>query len=58
MQKAKVKHPYIESDRRICGGSPVIKGTRVRVLDIAIEYEYLGHMPDEILRSQLRLMLE
>ena len=49
MQKAKINHPYIEADEKICGGSPVIKGTRTRVVDIAIEYEYLKHTPDEII---------
>jgi uncharacterized protein (DUF433 family) len=46
MQKTKINHPYIEIDKRICGGSPVIKGTRVRVVDIATEYKYLNQTPD------------
>jgi hypothetical protein len=32
MQK-QVLHPYITMDRRISKGSPVIVGTRIRVLD-------------------------
>lgn len=58
MQKAKVNHPYIEADERICGGSPVIKGTRMRVVDIAVEYEYLNCTPDEIISAHPHLKLE
>jgi uncharacterized protein (DUF433 family) len=43
-----VLHPYIIVDRKISKGSPIIVGTRTRVLDISIEYEYLGSTPDEI----------
>jgi len=58
MLRAKTEHPYIEGDERVCGGSPVIKGTRMRVVDIAIEYEYLGHTPDEIVSAHPHLRLE
>jgi uncharacterized protein (DUF433 family) len=53
-----VNHPYIEINRKICGGSPVIKGTRTRVVDIAIEYEYVNRTPDEIINAHLHLKLE
>jgi len=53
-----MSHPYIVTDRRISGGSPVIKGTRTRVVDIAIEYEYLNHTPDEIINAHPHLKLE
>jgi uncharacterized protein (DUF433 family) len=56
MQK-QVLHPYITRDRRISKGSPVIVGTRTRVLDIAIEYEYLGTTPDEIVDAHPHLTL-
>jgi len=58
MEKIKVKHPYIEVNKKICGGSPVIKGTRIRVIDIVIEYEYMGLSPDEILEAHPHLKLE
>ncbi len=58
MQKAKVTHPYIEVNKSICGGSPVIKGTRTRVVDIAVEYEYLNRTPDEIISAHPHLKLE
>ena len=41
----------------ICGGSPIIDGTRIRVIDIAIEYEMLGHSPDEIISAHPHLNL-
>jgi len=58
LQKIKVNHPYVVVDERICGGSPVIKGTRTRVVDIAIEYEYLNRIPDEIVNAHPHLKLE
>ena len=58
MQKAKVHHPYIEANKKVCGGSPVIKGTRMRVVDIAIEYEYLSRTPDDIISAHPHLKLE
>src|SRR3989338_11131594 len=44
-----VKHPYITIDKRIRGGEPVISGTGIRVLDIAVRYEIMGMSPDDIL---------
>ena len=58
MQKTKMGHPYIVADKRVCNGSPVVKGTRTRVVDIAIEYEYLNHTPDEIINAHPHLKLE
>jgi len=57
MQKLVVKHPYITKKSKISKGSPIIAGTRVRVLDIIIEYEYLGHSPDEIISAHPHLIL-
>ena len=50
-------HPFIVKNMEICGGSPIIEGTRTRVIDIAIEYEILGHSPDEIISSHPHLNL-
>jgi len=50
-------HPFIVKNMEICDGSPVIDGTRTRVIDIAIEYEMLGHSPDEIISSHPHLTL-
>lgn len=54
---AEIKHPYITRDRKISGGSPVVTGTRVRVIDIVIEYERLGMTPDEIVDAHPQLSL-
>ncbi len=54
----KPKHPYISIDSKISKGSPVISGTRVRVIDIAIEYERLGLTPDQIIDAHPHLTLE
>jgi uncharacterized protein (DUF433 family) len=50
-------HPFVVKNKDICGGSPIIEGTRTRVIDIAIEYEILGHSPDEIISSHPYLNL-
>jgi len=46
-----IKHPYITFDRKIRGGAPVIAGTGIRVLDIAIRYEIMGMSPEDIIVS-------
>jgi uncharacterized protein (DUF433 family) len=56
--QTKIGHPYVEINAKICGGSPVIAGTRVRIVDIAIEYEYLNCTPDEIINAHPHLKLE
>lgn len=45
----KVKHPYIMVNKKIRGGEPVIAGTGIRVLDIAIRYEVMGMSPEDII---------
>jgi len=54
----KISHPYITRESAVCGGSPIIEGTRMRVLDIAIEYDRLGYSPDQIVDTHLHLSLE
>ena len=54
----KVLHPYIVQKPGVCGGAYIIKGTRIRVIDIVIEYELLGLSPDEILEAHPHLRLE
>jgi len=58
VQEVKTKHPYVEVNPKICSGSPIIKGTRIRVVDIVIEYEYLNQTPDEIINAHPHLKLE
>ncbi|MEW6420057.1 MAG: DUF433 domain-containing protein [Nitrospirota bacterium] len=54
----RAKHPYISINPKISRGSPVIAGTRVRVIDIAIEYDRLGMAPDQIIDAHPHLTLE
>ena len=54
----KTEHPYVEINPKICNGSPVIKGTRIRIVDIAIEYEFFNLTPDEIINAHPHLKLE
>ena len=56
--QTKIEHPYVSVNPKVCGGSPVVAGTRVRVVDVALEYEYLNHSPDEIVNAHPHLKLE
>jgi uncharacterized protein (DUF433 family) len=53
----KTEHPYIIRSSEICRGSPVIKGTRMRVIDIALEYTMLGWSPDKITEAHPHINL-
>ena len=57
LKKEMTSHPYIVIKKDVCDGSPIIEGTRTRVIDIVIEYEVLGHSPDEIIRSHPHVSL-
>jgi uncharacterized protein (DUF433 family) len=57
LTKEKTNHAFVVKKKDVCDGSPIIEGTRTRVIDIAIEYEMLGHSPDEIARSHPHLGL-
>ena len=54
----KTKHPYISIDPKISGGQPVIRGTRIKVMDIAIKYEFMGLSADKIIDEYPHLKLE
>ena len=45
----KTKHPYISINPNISGGQPVISGTHIKVMDIAIKYELMGIGVDRII---------
>ena len=47
----------INKAKGISGGSPVVKGTRIRVIDVGLEFEYLGLSPDEIVRAHSHISL-
>jgi uncharacterized protein (DUF433 family) len=57
LDRSKVKHPYITRKRGVCGNKPTIAGTRIRVSQIAIEYERMGWTPDEIIQAHPHLTL-
>lgn len=57
MTERKIKHPYITSKKGVCGGKPIVQGTRIKVEQIAIEYERLGWTPDEIVQAHPHLTL-
>lgn len=47
----------IECKTGVCGGKPVISGTRISVEIIATEYAYLGRTPEEIVCTHPHLEL-
>lgn len=57
LKQPSTNHPFVVKNKDVCNGSPVINGTRTRVIDIAIEYEILGHSPDEIINHHPHLNL-
>jgi len=50
-------HPYVEQRPDIANGKAVIVGTRIKITQIAIEYERLGWAPDQIIDSHPHLTL-
>ena len=58
LSQRKTKHPYISINPKISGGQPVIKNTRIKVMDIAIRYELMGMSADKIIDEYPRLKLE
>jgi uncharacterized protein (DUF433 family) len=56
-EQTDARHPFIERRSGISGGKPVIVGTRIRVSQIALEYERMGWIPDEIADAHPHLTL-
>lgn len=54
----KTNHPFIILDSNIRGSHPIISGTGIRVLDIAIEYQYKNYTIDQIIDYHPHLKLE
>jgi uncharacterized protein (DUF433 family) len=54
---SKINHPYIERKPGVCGGKPVIVGTRITVTQVAIGYERLGWTADQIIDAHPHLTL-
>ena len=53
----KIAHPYISSSPKNGWGNPVIKGTRMKVMDVALRYELMGMTPDQIVEQYPHLTL-
>ena len=53
----KETEPRIACSAEVRGGAPVIAGTGIRVIDIAIRYEVMGMSPEEILGALPHLTL-
>ena len=53
-----IAHSHITKNPKISGGVPIILGTRIRAIDIIIEYDRLGMTPDEIVDAHPHLTLE
>lgn len=56
-QGSQIRHPYVTQRKAVSSGKPVIKGTRLRVAQIALEYERLGWSPDQIVQAHPHLTL-
>ena len=54
----KTNHPYVAMDPKISGGQPVIRGTRITVMDIAVRYELMAMSADKIVDEYPHLKLE
>ena len=60
MKKSNVKvstHPYVQRRSDIATGKAIIAGTRIKVTQIAVEYERLGWTPDQIIDAHPHLTL-
>ena len=53
----KVQHPYVTFDPGTGKDSPVVKDTRIKVMDIALRYELVGMTPDQIVEQFPHLTL-
>ncbi len=51
------QHAYVEWRPEVCQGKPVITGTRIKVSQVALEYERLGWTPDQIIDAHPHLTL-
>lgn len=56
-QKLKIKHPYIMSIKTLCGGSPVIAGTKFPVRSVVFYILKQGMTPEELVREFSHLTL-
>ncbi len=52
-----ISHPHIINDPGICGGSPVIKGTRFPIRSVVYYILQLGLTPEELIEKFSSLSL-
>ncbi len=52
-----IPHDFIGQTPEICGGVPIIAGTRIRVSQIAYRYERERQSPEEIVQAYPHLTL-
>lgn len=55
--KKPVNHPYIHRARAICGGEPVVRGTRFPVRSVVEYVLRQGMTPEELVREWSQLTL-
>lgn len=48
---SKVNHPHITSDPQVCGGSPIVAGTRFPVRSVVYYVLRLGLTPEELVHK-------
>ena len=53
-----VRHPYVWRKPGVCGGSPVIRGTRFPIRSVVIYVLRQGMTPEEMVREWPHLKLE
>jgi uncharacterized protein (DUF433 family) len=53
----KIEHPYIVSKKDLCGGSPVIRGTKFPVRSVVNYVLRQGISPEELVREFTHLTL-
>ena len=54
---AETKHPYVEVRPGVCGGKPVISGTRFPIRSVVIQVLRHGLTPEELVREFPHLSL-
>lgn len=56
-QAPRIMHPHVTLDDEVCGGSPVIAGTRFPVRSVVFYALQLGFTPEEIVQRFPHLTL-
>src|SRR5271169_5033440 len=54
----RTNHPFIAIDPKLSGGQPIVRGSRIKVMDIAIRYELIVISADKIVDEYPHLKLE